>query len=182
MRIGVDLDGCNLMFQVGVNMYLRLKGHDLKCDIYNYNFWRDWGWSDEKWMEFWKEGVEAGVIFNNAPFVGAVEALNNLHDAGHEIHIITHRGFADRPGLAEQLTEKWLDMRGYRYHSLTFSEDKTVVKTDVFVEDNLKNYEALNAVGTKAFLITRPWNEGVKVERRVRSIGEFSRRVLAMPK
>lgn len=179
LNIGEDLDGVNLMFQAGVNAWLRRSGFDLKCNPYNYHFWREWdGWTDERWMEFWKQGVEAGLIFNNAPFRGAVEANNALFDVGHRIHIVTHRGFEDRPGLAEKVTETWLNGAGFKYHSLTFSEDKTVIRTDVFVEDNLNNYHALNEAGTEAYLITRPWNEGVKVERRVRSVAEFARIIL----
>lgn len=179
LSIGVDLDGCNVMFQVGVNAYLRMQGYtDLRCDPSNYHFWEDWGWNTEQWEAFWKAGVEAEIIFNNAPFRGAVEAINALYDAGHSIHVITYRGWPDRPGLAERVTENWLNERGYKYNSLTFSKDKTVIKTDVFVEDNLDNYQALTEAGTECYLITRPWNKEAKVERRVRSIGEFSRRVL----
>lgn len=178
LSIGEDLDGCNLMFQAGVNKALKAAGHDLKCNPYNYHFWRDWGWTDDEWMEFWVWGTEQGYIFNNAPFRGAVEANNALYDAGHKIHIITYRGFKSHPGLAEKVTESWLDTVGFKYDSLTFSEDKTVIKTDVFVEDNLDNYHALNAAGTECYLITRPWNEGVKVERRVRSVAEFARIIL----
>lgn len=179
LNIGADLDGCNVMFQVGVNAYLRQQGYtDLRCDPGNYHFWRDWGWEDERWQEFWKAGVEAEVIFNNAPFRGAVEAMNSLYDAGHKIHIVTFRGWPDRPGLAERVTENWLNDRGFKYHSLTFSEDKTIINTDVFVEDNLTNYQDLTAAGTECYLITRPWNKGAKVERRVRSVAEFARTIL----
>lgn len=178
IRIGVDLDGCNISFQAGVNAYLRQQGFDLKCDPSQYFFWREWGWSDQQWETFWKAGVEADIIFNNAPFRGAVEAINSLHDAGHSIHVVTYRGWPDSPRLAEDVTEVWLNTNGFKYDSLTFSKDKTVIKTDVFVEDNTQNYYDLNSAGTECYLITRPWNKGIKVERRVRSIGEFSRRVL----
>lgn len=178
LNIGKDLDGCHYMFQHGVNRALKAAGFNLKCDPRNYYFWRDWGWSEERWMAFWKWGVEAGYIFNSAPLRGAVEANHALYNAGHKIHFITYRGFPDRPGLAEKVTEQSLQAAGFKYHSLTFSEDKTIIKTDVFIEDNLANYDALNAVGTECYLITRPWNEGVKVERRVRSVAEFARIIL----
>jgi len=178
LRIGKDLDGCHQSFQAGVNKALKAAGLNLKCDPNEYHFWRGWGWTDEQFMEFWKKGVEDGYIFNTPPFRGAVQANHDLHNAGHSIHVITHRGFPDRPGLAEQVTENWLNAVEFFYDSLTFSEDKTVVKTDVFIEDNLDNYHALNAVGTECYLITRPWNAGVKVERRVRSVAEFARIIL----
>lgn len=178
LRIGKDLDGCHQMFQHGVNAALKAAGENLRCNPNNYHFWRLWGWSDEKWMEFWEWGTEAGYIFNSAPLRGAVEANHALYDAGHKIHFITFRGFKNKPGLAEQVTEAWLDNVGFKYHSLTFSEDKTVIKTDVFVEDNIDNYHALNAAGTECYLITRPWNQGIKVERRVRSVAEFARIIL----
>jgi hypothetical protein len=179
--VGFDYDGCISSFQRGVEQQLRNKGFkDLKCDPLKYHFHRDWGWSDEEFQEFWKQGVRDGVIFAAKPYPGAVEAVNDIYDAGHRVHIITHRGWEDEPGLAEDLTAATLERDGFRYHSLTFTDHKPDVKTDFMVDDLPKNYDALVAAGTEAYLLTRPWNEGLEGYRRVRSVREFSRRVLSI--
>jgi 5'(3')-deoxyribonucleotidase len=128
-------------------------------------------------MDFWQAGVEAGVIFNNAPYRGAVDAVNKVYNAGHVVHIITHRGWKERPWLAEDATRTWANDNGYKYHTLNFSEDKTIIRTDYFIEDNVDNYKALEEAGTEVYLLTRPWNEGLEGYRRVRSIGEFVKKI-----
>lgn len=177
LHVGFDLDGVNISFQKGVDMWLKQNDYDLKCDPLSYNFWIEWGWSDDRFAQFWQEGVEAGVIFNNAPYRNSVEAVNKVYDAGHWVHIITHRGWPEKPGLAEDLTEAWLKDRGYKYHTLTFSGDKTIIKTDYFIEDNIYNYHALQEVGTEVYLLTRPWNDGLEGYRRVRSVTEFTKKI-----
>jgi len=80
--------------------------------------------------------------------------------------------------LCEDLTARVLERDGIKYHSLTFSGDKTIVRTDMMVDDKPENYNALRAVGTDAYLLTRPWNIHVEKAQRVRSCAEFCRKVL----
>lgn len=183
MHIGSDYDGVISSFLDGVNRFLSICGHNVKIPANNteYHFWRKHlGWTDEQFYDFWKKGVRAGIIFASAPYPGAVKAINAMYDAGHQIHIITHRGFHDEPGLAEELTAKVLERDGIKYHSLTFSGDKTVIKTDMMADDMPNNYHALKAAGTDAYLVTRPWNKGLAGYQRVCSLSDFSRRVLAI--
>jgi hypothetical protein len=181
LHVGYDFDGVLSSFHASVNQWLKMNGHDLKASQHHWNFWTEWGWSSRKFHKFWVDGVKAGVIFASKPYRGAIEGMNAVYDAGHRVHIITHRGWKEYPGLAEDLTASVLERDGAKYHSLTFSEDKTVIWTDMMVDDKPENYEALKSVGTDAYLLTRPWNKHVEGARRVRSAAEFSRKVLEIP-
>lgn len=179
MHIGFDYDGVLSSFHRGVNDYLKIKGYkDIKAEPTQWNFWKDWGWSSKKFHKFWVQGVEDGVIFASPPYPGAIDALNSVYNAGHRVHIITHRGWAQYPGLAEDLTAACLERDGAKYHSLTFSAKKTDVWTDMMVDDKPENIDDLLEAGTDAYLLTRPWNTHIKGRKRVRSVGEFSRKVL----
>jgi hypothetical protein len=179
LDVAYDWDGVISSFHSSVDKWLKMNGYDLKASQTNWNFWQDWGWSNSKFHKFWVDGVRAGVIFASKPYAGAVEGINSVYDAGHKVHIITHRGWKKYPGLAEDLTAVCAENFGIKYHSLTFSEDKTCVRTDMMVDDKPENYEALVAAGTDAYLLTRPWNKHIKGAQRVRSAAEFSRIVLA---
>jgi 5'(3')-deoxyribonucleotidase len=76
------------------------------------------------------------------------------------------------------LTAACLERDGIRYHSLTFTADKTDVWTDMMVDDKPENYYDLIKAGTDAYLLTRDWNKHIEGAKRVRSVGEFSRKVL----
>jgi len=179
MDIGSDYDGVISSFHQGVEKCLRANGlGHLKPSRTEYQFWKPWGWSNSKFHKFWVKGVEDGIIFASPPYPGAVAALNDIKAAGHKLHIITHRGWKSHPGLAEELTAACLERDGINYDSLTFSEDKTVIWTDMMVDDKPENYYALKEAGTDAYLLTREWNTHIKGAKRVRSIGEFSRIVV----
>jgi hypothetical protein len=179
MHVGYDYDGVISSFHAGVDKYLRLNGYEgLKASTTQWDFWKDWGWSNSKFHKFWVDGVRDGIIFATAPFPGAVDAINSVYDAGHKVHIITHRGWKKYPGLAEDLTAACLERDGIRYHSLTFTADKTDVWTDMMVDDKPENYYDLIKAGTDAYLLTRDWNKHIEGAKRVRSVGEFSRKVL----
>ena len=54
-----------------------------------------------------------------APFPDALETLNKWYDEGHRICFFTSRTEAHR-----EVTEKWLDKNGFKYHSLLMSKPR----------------------------------------------------------
>lgn len=178
MHVGYDADGVFQSFHAGCNAFLKMEGHvGIKAEQHQWDFFLEWPeWDKKQFWKFVKRGVEAGVIFNTPPFRGAVEAFNSVKAAGHKVHIITAR-----PDYAEGISEKWFRTCGFDYDSLTFSLDKTVVPTDMYVDDKPSNIDALLKAGTDAYLLSRPWNKNYTGYKRVRSVGEFSRKVLSIP-
>lgn len=176
MRVGIDLDGCNINFQDSCNEFLEIEGHPFRFREGVWEFYREHGWDGKTFVDFCNRAADANVLFNTDPYPGAVEAFGRIARMGHELIIITDRSFGSTPRVSEQITCEWLARHGYEYDELVFSVDKTIVWTDVFVEDKLENYDALVAAGTDCYLINRPWNQvpGGDARKRIKDMNEYA--------
>ena len=103
--------------------------------------------------------------------------LRDLRSAGHTIHVVTARLFGD-PGIAEQATRHWFEANDLIYDTLTVSKDKDCIQTDLFLEDNLRNYTVLEASGVTSYLVNRPYNLQNDNRRRVDTVDEFTGLIL----
>lgn len=181
MRTGWDLDGVGFNFGDSCHRYLEHigQGHLWKSGPTPEPYWdwyKDWGWTGEQFVEFCNAGADAGFIFAGPVREGFVEAIERVSRQGHEIIIITDRSFGSTPSVSEQLTCEWLAQHGIEYDELIFSADKTCVWTDTFIDDKLANYDKLEAAGTNTFLLNRPWNrvDGMDSRNRIDSIAEYA--------
>lgn len=157
MRIGIDLDGCAYDFvgalrSIVMETYptrLRMTFPEPTC----WEFWTEWGLTFEEWKACFDSGAADGSLFGwLAPLDhGIISKLGQ----DHEIHVVTHR-----PEAAEATTRDWLERWRIRYDTLTFSDDKTSVPTDVFIDDKPENVRALLDNGVDALLFDRRWNRG----------------------
>lgn len=175
LRIGVDLDGVCYNFTKKFVEAAHQKGFDLSDTPDCWNWFESCNMTREQFEDVMHFSVDDMQLFWRGDVLdNAADHISALKDTGHEIHIVTHRtsGYLYS---SEQATEYWLDTKGFRYDSLTFSKDKTVVKTDVFIEDNLDNYDALEAAGCEPYLVNRSYNqEEGDSRRRVDSFGDFA--------
>lgn len=178
-RVGVDLDGVLYDFGAAFRDYM-ISEHSWKpewCVLpKRWEFYEDWGISLAGFKRLCHDAADKGVLWNKSgPIMGwsDVEALCELRDAGHTIHIVTHRGFGSHRSASHEATARWLGQFKVPYDTLTFSGDKTIIKTDFFIEDNVDNYLALEKAGCRSVLITRPWNEHLGDAVRVSSVACF---------
>jgi len=99
------------------------------------------------------ENIAAAV-----PYPDAVETVRGWHDAGHWIHVTSHR----RPGTREA-TVAWLERIGMPFDDLHCSFDKVprCVELDihVLVDDSPVNIERAREAGIVPATIVHPWNE-----------------------
>lgn len=179
MRIGIDLDGVCFDFAASLRHWLVTKhgaDPDSLPEPLVWDFFKDqWQLTSTEFLAHCAEGVDGGVVFRHGdPFPDTVQALNALRQMGHTLHIVTHRTFGNR---SVQNTSEWLTEHGLPYDTLTFSEDKTLLRLDAFIEDNAENYLALDAAGVRSFLIDRPWNHHLESARRVHSWWDFVREI-----
>jgi 5'(3')-deoxyribonucleotidase len=178
MRIGLDLDGVFYDFNGSFRRHVISNKHrtDEQCtEARLWRFYQEWGMDDAEFMRHFVDGVNVGTIFRQGGATpGTRQALLEILDMGHTLHVITDRSVG-LPGLAAKHTYEWLDEEFPKpITSVTFTADKTSVKTDMMIDDKLSNYEALVDAGVDAYLLDRPWNQtDDDRQKRVSTIQEF---------
>ncbi|MBA3329191.1 MAG: hypothetical protein H0T43_12910 [Solirubrobacterales bacterium] len=94
------------------------------------------------------------------PYPDAVATVRRWHEAGHFIHITTHRA-AD----AHEATERWLAQIGLPYDELYCSFDKLSrcleIGIDLLVDDSPVNLAGAVERGLLVATIAHPWNRDV---------------------
>jgi uncharacterized protein len=91
------------------------------------------------------------------PYPGAVEAIRAWHEAGHFIHVTSHRTTD-----AHDATERWLEQIGLPYDELYCSFDKVSrcreIGIDLLIDDSPVTLMAAAEAGITAATILHPWN------------------------
>ncbi len=91
------------------------------------------------------------------PYPGAVETVRAWHDAGHFIHVISHRSAG-----ARDATARWLEAIGLPYDELYCSSDKLArareIGIDVLIDDSPVNLLGALDAGMTAATLAHPWN------------------------
>ncbi len=99
-------------------------------------------------------------ILAAVPYPGAVDAVRAWHEAGHFIHITSHRS-----GEAFEATERWLQQIGLPYDELYCSYDKVArcreIGIELLIDDSPVNLARAVEAGITAATIAHPWNEDV---------------------
>jgi uncharacterized HAD superfamily protein len=94
------------------------------------------------------------------PYAGAVETIRGWHEAGHFIHITSHRTTE-----AHAATAAWLERIGLPYDELYCSEDKVSrcveIAIDLLIDDSPVNLLAAVDAGIAAATIEHPWNREI---------------------
>jgi uncharacterized HAD superfamily protein len=91
------------------------------------------------------------------PYPGAVEAIRAWHEAGHFIHVTSHRATE-----AQAATARWLERIGLPYDELYCSFDKVArcreIAIDVLIDDSPVNLATAADAGITPATILHPWN------------------------
>jgi uncharacterized HAD superfamily protein len=104
-----------------------------------------------------KETHAAANVLAAEPYPGAVEAVKAWHEAGHFIHITSHRDIA-----SHEATTRWLDRIGLPYDELYCSDDKVArcreIGIDLLIDDSPENLSRAIEAGMLAATLLHPWN------------------------
>ncbi len=97
------------------------------------------------------------AIARAEPYPHAVEIINAWHDAGHWIHVTSHRAERCHPA-----TESWLAAIGLVYDDLHCSRDKVSrcvdLEIDVIIDDSPITLLRAIDEGMVAATLLHPWN------------------------
>ena len=181
MKIGFDVDGVLYRFTKAYHLWLnqsRGMSLDPEVEAQTWDWFLEWE-TVEEFLACLDEATDAGFLYWTGEICEPTIAQNlrDLKAAGHTIHVVTHR-FSGKTSCVQEATRQWFSNQDLIYDTLEFSGDKTIAKTDVFLEDNLKNYDALDAAGIKSYLVNRPYNLENDSRRRVNSVNEFTNLIL----
>ncbi|HEX4106821.1 MAG TPA: hypothetical protein VHX88_01725 [Solirubrobacteraceae bacterium] len=107
-----------------------------------------------------EEGHTEQRILSARPYPGAVEAIRRWHEAGHFVHITSHRETA-----CETATRRWLEQIDLPYDELYCSFDKVTrcvqIDIDLLIDDSPLNLRGALEHGIAAATLRHPWNEEV---------------------
>jgi uncharacterized protein len=100
------------------------------------------------------------AILAGTPYPGAVEVVRAWHDAGHFIHVTSHRA-----GGCHRATTTWLEQIGLPFDDLHCSYDKisrcVELEIDVLVDDSPVNIRRAIEQDIVAATLVHPWNQDV---------------------
>ena len=120
----------------------------------------DWGITvlgRDELVEAVKETHSDDNIAAGVPYPHAVETVTAWHEAGHWIHITSHRSTK-----AHTATEQWLAEIGLPYDDLHCSYDKVPrcveLGIDLLIDDSPINIQRAKEAGIRAATILHPWN------------------------
>lgn len=184
-RVGVDIDDVLMPWaETAVGLTQHLSGGQPAAEHWHY--WREWPCTDRQVWDVLDEATVSGGLYDLPPYDGVLDELTRLSEGGCSIHLITARGFVGQyAGLIRRLTTEWVETWGVPHDTLTFAKDKAAIAYGSgwwFVDDSVRNYDALAAAGVNARLLNRPHNRpegGVDLRARVSTVSEFADEVLA---
>jgi FMN phosphatase YigB (HAD superfamily) len=94
------------------------------------------------------------------PYPHAVETVSAWYDAGHRIHVMSHR--AERSVTA---TRRWLDDVGLRHHDLYCGDDKVThcraTGVGLLIDDSPANLLGARDAGILVATLRHPWNQDI---------------------
>jgi len=113
------------------------------------------------------------TVLRSEPYPGAVDVVRRWHEAGHWIHITSHRA-----AEAHEHTAEWLQRIGLPYDDLHCSYDKVArarqLGIDILVDDSPVNLLRAIDAGIVAATLLHPWNrELVEEEEDVVAAGDW---------
>lgn len=155
-----------------------------------------YGCDEDVWWSVFDELMVDGWYYNTPAAEGVVEDMHRLKAAGHRIHILTARGFMAHADEIRKATHKNIEQLGLPVDTVTFNRNKVEgmvealkphwdreagkiisPKFDFAIDDGAHNYEHLDSVGVRVYLLELPHNEEWRffhpTARTVKSVHEY---------
>jgi len=170
MRFGFDIDDTLInLRQHAFHIYNRKFDKNLGPDIFEkidrVEIHEPFGLTDEEGQAMWNDLIEEILFTDCPPFPGAIETLNELEEAGHEIYYVTAR-FKENG----EKTKKWLKDAGFPVKKENFfcgmkDEEKlhTIkdLKLDYYVDDKPAVLNTLRGHPVKLLVKDQTYNRNL---------------------
>lgn len=174
MKFGFDIDDTLInLRQFAFHLYNEKLGKNVSLSVFEQiptvEIHAPFGLTNEQGSQMWKDCMEE-IYFTNCPiFEGALETLQALAAAGHEIYYIT-----SRPKKYCPKTRVWMKTQGFPVqdgHFFCGMQDDEKIKTikalelDFYFDDKPAVLQTLAEVETKVFVIDQSYNRDVAIPR-----------------
>jgi uncharacterized HAD superfamily protein len=179
-KVGFDIDDVFLHTYQAMHVIAGKAGITNGVTPTSWNPYDEYGCSREEWTAVMDEAARMGWLYKDViPDQDALRAVRELAWDGHEIHLVTARGFMGEKDIVEEHTEGWLVEYAVPHKSLTYSRTKGEVtarlRLDYFLDDNVQNWLDVAGSGpTRSHLLDRPWNQDINAGIfRVKTVQEY---------
>ncbi len=163
MRIAIDIDSTLHHYWDQFAEVVRRR-HGVELPYEQQHTWGIGQLEPEQLRDCVLETHTEAYVLKGEPYPGAVDAVRSWHEAGHFIHITSHRA-AD----SHESTERWLRAIGLPFDELYCSYDKIAraveIGIDVLIDDSPVNLARADDAGIAAATIAHPWNREICAER-----------------
>lgn len=113
----------------------------------------------EQFFAIHSRAVEDGMFAELEAYENVSEVLWRAHDKGHHIRIVTARFL--KPGDRYQViktTGEWLDKNEIPVDDIAFTDQKTDIDADVYIDDSPSNIRKLRAAGKTVIIFDQQYN------------------------
>lgn len=164
-HLGLDLDGVVADYTAGFGAFVAEQAGMQVTELPPPTAWNfhQAGWPILDSAHYLKLHAAAvnNAMFAEMPVIdGAVEAIQNLRDAGVFIRIITHRLIpGTKPSMVIADTVDWLEHHGIEFDDICFLADKSALNCDLLIEDSPSNIAAYAEAGKRVLIYDQPYNQ-----------------------
>lgn len=178
--VGVDIDDVIYPWSITAHRICERAGITNGKMFKSWHMWEDYGCTKEEWLAALEGPILTGELHQQQPLHYEVLQLHRLRERGHRIHLVTARGHHDHAEVIIDDTLDWLAAWDIPNDSITFSDTKTEVEVDYFVDDSPANYDRLKTAGRNVWLMDAQHNRWDRscTRRRVPNLFAFANLVI----
>lgn len=160
IKLVIDLDNTLLDATTPhIKYYNQASGQNYtKEDVNDFYIYRLYNWNREEREKIYNQYGYA-IHWESTPYPQSIETVNQLFNQ-HRITIMTAR-----PEHFREVTVKWLEHYGAKYHEIIFTESKYSefrnIGADVLVDDAPHYAIEFSQKGTPVILFNQPYNNQI---------------------
>ena len=180
--VGVDIDGVLADYPRSFVEFINqeLGTNHNPDEVKNYDIYEELGIDTELGVKLKDKYRQSGQKRYIPVIDGAKEMLEGLREDGYKIVILTARPYKKYNRIFPD-TMEWLKKNGLVFDAIIFDEEKEerllkefgTNRVEFFIDDVVKNANAISNLGGKCLLVDRPYNQGADLKKNVTRVGSI---------